>query len=159
RDGRRCGAAWAWRHGHDQQASPQRQERSGQQERREDAKGVRMIARLVLGAVWPLMFMALSWADERPRLTGHSDAVNAVAFSPDGKRLASGSDDDTIRFWDSVTGKEVARLKGHADSVLGLAFSPDGTLLASAGADAVAKIWTMPDGKDVATLKGHSDAI
>src|SRR6516164_1464615 len=83
---------------------------------------------------------------------GHSEAVNHLAFSPDGKRLASVSDDATLRIWETNTGKELDTLRGHgAYAVHGVAFSPDGKWLASAGCDQKVVLWNAADGQKVHT--------
>jgi len=78
-------------------------------------------------------------------LTGHTSLVNSVAFSPDGRLLASGSSDKTIKLWDVATGSEVRTLKGHTHYVLSVAFSPDGRLLASGSWDDTIKLWDVSD--------------
>ena len=74
-------------------------------------------------------------------LPGHTESVLAVAFSPDGARLASGSGDTTVRLWDLSTSGPLAVLGGHAGWVLALAWSPDGRYLASGGMDAGVLVW------------------
>ena len=68
-------------------------------------------------------------------LTGHSDDVCSVAFSPNGKILASGSKDKTIKLWQVDTGKEFYTFAGSEDAVYSVAFSPDGKTLASGSGD------------------------
>ena len=70
--------------------------------------------------------------------------VSAVAFSPDGKTIATGSDDKTIKMWNLHTGEELDTLKGHSGEVYAVAFSPDGKTLLSASADKTIKIWQLP---------------
>jgi WD40 repeat protein len=75
-------------------------------------------------------------------LTGHTDYVLSIAFSPDGRTLASGSADTTIMLWDARTHQPLGRtLAGHTDWVLGVAFSPDGRTLASGSEDAAIRLW------------------
>ena len=88
--------------------------------------------------------------------TGHSFFVKSVAFSPDGKTLASGSDDDTIKIWDVATGKELRTLSGHTSVVNSVAFSPDGKTLASGSGDGTIKLWEVESGKTVQTFTGHT---
>jgi RNA polymerase sigma factor (sigma-70 family) len=76
-------------------------------------------------------------------LTGDLHSVGAVAFSPDGRMLASAAHEGVIRVWETATGKERRVLREHAGGVLGLAFFPDGRRLVSAGADSTALIWDV----------------
>jgi WD40 repeat protein/serine/threonine protein kinase/tetratricopeptide (TPR) repeat protein len=92
-------------------------------------------------------------------LEGHTDLVNCVAFSADGKRLASASQDQTVKVWDAMTGQETLTLKGHSEPVSSVAFSPDGKRLASAGQDQTVKVWDATSGRETLTLNGHSEMI
>jgi len=87
-------------------------------------------------------------------LTEHERWITCLAFSPDGTRLATGSDDKTARIWDTSTGESLAVLNGHEGLVSGLAFSPDGTRLATGLLKTVC-IWDANTGESLAVLKGH----
>src|SRR5579864_6994353 len=79
-------------------------------------------------------------------LTGHDKAVRWLAYSPDGKTLASASMDHTIKLWDAASGKELKTLKGHKQSVRCVAYSPDGNTIASGGYDHAIKLWDVTTG-------------
>jgi WD40 repeat protein/uncharacterized caspase-like protein len=96
---------------------------------------------------------------QKPELsvqTGHSAQVLALAFTGDGKLLASGSVDQTIVFWNPATGNQLRALKGHTGTVNSIAFSPDEKQLASGSADNSIKIWDVASGNAKQTMTGHT---
>ena len=91
--------------------------------------------------------------------TGHSDWLFGLAFSPDGRLLATASRDQTARLWDAAAGSTVRILTGHTDGVTRVAFSPDGGVLATASGDRTVRLWDAAAGNTVRILTGHADWV
>jgi eukaryotic-like serine/threonine-protein kinase len=91
--------------------------------------------------------------------SGHSQPVNAVAWSPDGKRIASASSDHTVQVWGAANGRNLLTYHGHTDSVDAVAWSPDSRHIASASSDHTVQVWDATTGGYVLTYRGHSDDV
>jgi WD40 repeat protein len=92
-------------------------------------------------------------------LHGHSANVTRLAFSPDGKRLATASEDHTVKVWKTDDGRELLTLAGHAAGVTSVAFSPDGGRLASTGHDRAVHVWDSASGLLCFMLSGHAAPV
>jgi serine/threonine protein kinase/tetratricopeptide (TPR) repeat protein len=106
---------------------------------------------------------AVAWqqgvAHQQHSLAGHTDNIHAVAFSPDGSLLATGSWDTTIGLWRVRDGELLRQFSGHEKYVSSVAFSPDGQTLASASADRTVRLWRVSDGELLHTLTGHEGYV
>jgi WD40 repeat protein len=85
--------------------------------------------------------------------------VLCLAFSPNGKTLASGGSDKVVKLWDVTTGKQTAAFRGHKEVVLSVAFGPDGRALASCGYESTIRLWDTINGKCVANMDSGSEAV
>ena len=97
-----------------------------------------------------------SWENNDGILEEHTSSVSSVNFSPDGKWLASGSWDNTVKIWDANNGECIRTLSEHSHFVQSVSWSPDGKYLASGSEDKTVKIWDAKSGQCVETLEGHS---
>ncbi|KAE8386476.1 NACHT and WD40 domain protein [Aspergillus alliaceus] len=100
-----------------------------------------------------------AWSAELQTFESHSDPVQSVSFTRDGRLMASGSSDNTVRLWDPVTGTLQHTLDGHSGWVWSVTFSLDGRLLASASFDQIVKLWNPATGALQHTLMGHSSSV
>src|SRR5262249_16913589 len=83
---------------------------------------------------------------------GHRSGINGLLFNNDGRILISGSNDGTVRLWETASGKEVRVLEGHRKGISGIALTPDGQTLASGSYDLTLKLWDMGNGKELRSL-------
>lgn len=98
---------------------------------------------------------------QRTVFTGHAGPVNSVSFSPNGKIIATGSDDHTVRLWDVTTRRQIgAPLTGHTNRVSSVAFSPDGKTLATSSNDHTVRLWNVATHRQInSSLEGHTSAV
>jgi WD40 repeat protein/serine/threonine protein kinase len=94
-----------------------------------------------------------------PRLVGHTDMIQSLAFSPDGRRLVSAGKDRSVRIWDTATAAQLMVLGGHTDEVFAAVFHPDGRRVASAGRDGAILVWDLATAAEVARLQGHTNYV
>ena len=115
--------------------------------------------RLAVASIIGIWIYDAQTGEELDLLIGHTDSVLSVSFSPDGKTIASGSWDNTIRLWDVDTGDLIRNLIGHTDSVLSVSFSPDGKTIASGSEDNTIRLWDVSTGDLIRNLTGHTNSV
>ena len=120
-----------------------------------------ILACSMLSAIATRRVKPLDGDEGKPRasLEGYTGDVYSIAWSPNGKLLATGSDDRTVKLWDAATGKMLCRLTGHTDSICSVAWSPNGKTLASSAGDATLKLWDLDTGKLLSSLRGHTGGV
>ena len=96
---------------------------------------------------------------EKNTLQGHQDGVLNISYSPDGKTIASGSADKTIKLWDGTTGRLLRTLQGHQKGIWSISFSPDGKTIASGSIDKTIKLWDVATGNLLRTLQAHQEEV
>ncbi len=112
-------------------------------------------------------YVSWHWLSKRPTLLstldltlkGHGSNVNSVAISADGKRIVTGSGDDTAKVWDATTGNELLTLRGHIYSVNSVAITEDSKYILTGSGDKTAKLWDAETGKEIFTIRGHELAV
>jgi len=107
---------------------------------------------------WRIRLLDLEAGNEVRKLTGHTQGIRSVCFSPDGKRLLSASYDCTLRIWDVESGKELKQIQAHKP-LYSAAFSPDGKRIVSGGDDEAVRLWDAESGKELRKYPGHGTQV
>src|SRR5262249_1257371 len=117
----------------------------------------RLLMALVIFPAW----VGLTAAQAPPAdLKGHNEKVYSVAFSPDGKALASAAFDGNVKLWDWPAGKEQRTIPAHpSKQVYCVAFAPDSKTLATSSDDQSIRLWNVADGKMIREIKGHTGIV
>lgn len=108
---------------------------------------------------WEYHYLRSAFSSGFSTYRGHEKAVRCVAFSSDGKFVASGSDDKTIKIWGLHLGRATHTFRGHTDLIRDVTFNPNGTLLVSCSDDSTIKIWSIETGMEITSLSGHRGRI
>lgn len=110
--------------------------------------------RLAVASSLGIWIYDVQTGQELDLLTGHTDPVRCIAFSPDGQTLASGSCDNTIRLWNTSSGNHIGALRGHSAQVFSIAFSPDSQMLVSSSRDKTVRLWSMNYRREIRKMRG-----
>jgi WD40 repeat protein len=113
----------------------------------------------LLGIVLACLSDSAAWGQPIKELRGHTAPVFAVAFRPDGERMASASSDHTIKVWDVYNGRIIQTYDGHQAKVLALAYRADGRQLASAGQDGTIRLWDVKTGRSIHCLQSGNQCV
>ncbi|MEO6890543.1 MAG: protein kinase [Ktedonobacteraceae bacterium] len=135
--------------------------------RRRALIGLGVVTVALGGSVWWLQGIfippatSISTLPTRPTLTytGHENVVYAVAWSPNGKRIASADANGIVQVWDAVDGRHVLKYTEQASFIDGVAWSPDGKWIASASEDSTVQVWDAMNGRHILTYKGHGSVV